>query len=312
MTDEALVMNLGLGARAYVDLDDYERFVFAERLRAYCLFPKDEMERNSYLVCKSAYRLEGFNAEGPHKAVPKELRRLRSANRSKYLSEERRFYRTYDGDSAVLWSYGLELYEQYEERFNLQAIRLASVFLTLLKLDQTQEVRSSLSLAKATQLLCSDKTKKKRSETDNEPKSNFRPLGPPTIRFNIGRNERDLMDLWRHYASALPYVIAYGFRGLLTLIEGNIKDSNIADEGDGLLDAENTFYANEGAVPFALAAELFLTTKCPHPHKKPFIAKSTLWQLQPKVLANIEASEFKGVEPLVGKFLEQALSYKVV
>lgn len=33
MADEALVMDLGLGGRAYDDLGQYERFVFTERLR---------------------------------------------------------------------------------------------------------------------------------------------------------------------------------------------------------------------------------------------------------------------------------------
>lgn len=284
MKKAELVMRLGFGDRAYHDLDAFERFVWAERLRAYCIFPNDTVGRNRYQACKSAYRIQGLESQGPKSRFPRKLGYLRAVNRARYLREERAFFRSVGGTDALLTSYGLDIYKEYERISTIQCWHLMRIAFNLMQLHNTTGLRAPQSLAKAVGIVTdSYRIKRKKSVNDDKPDSDVDlVIGQPTVKGLTGGNEKYLLQIWRHYKSALPLCVTYGFVFFSHYVEA-LSDSKTGAELDQIDESrfapeKNMFslYTDE-TVPWFLMAKQFLTTHYPHSQKIPHLRPGEHW-----------------------------------
>lgn len=317
MAKPELVMDLGFVGRAYRDLDPYEQFAWADRLRAYCIFPNVEAERNAYLACRTAYRIRSLESVGPTYAIPAKLRRYREKGRTKYLKEERRYFGSVGGIDALLNSYGLEVYKQYEDIFMLNSVDLSRIAFNLIQLHSTEGVKAPASVTKAV-ALASDASPKKDHETSAEKESIKSPIGKPVVSGFSGTNENYLHQMWRRYKPALPICITYG---IVTLgrIGRRFVDPNTGDFDTNKFDKEktdsiddNAFAYGEvtGVVGLVLKLTEFLVTHRSHAQHEPHLVAGEYWRFADNLIEGIEPADDLPLGPLEGSELEWAKGFK--
>lgn len=318
MANPNLIMKLGLGRRAYRDLDAFERFVWAERLRAYCIFPTDADQRNAYQACKSAQRIQGLESAGPKYIFPESLDHHRVADKSRYLPEERTFFRSVGGMNTLLRSYGLSIYKDYESVSTTQCFAVLRIFLNLAQQHNTPSLLAPGSLAKAVGIFADSfpHTKTQEKNGRDEPKSDTGVIGRPIVKGITGGNEKYALRLWRHYKPALPICIAYGMMFFHSLTEAfpdrNFSELELSDFDRGHFDSErNVFYSHsDGAVYAFLTAKAFLTTHFPHSQDKPYLLPDEHWNFASGFISGFEAGDLSTLGPLADIDISRAQSHR--
>jgi hypothetical protein len=169
MVEANLTMDFGLDGRAYHELDLYEHFVWAERCRAYGIFPNDRDDRNAYLAFKSADRIRALEARGPTYGIPLSVQRSLDRKRGEYLREERKHFKSLGGMETLLYSFGRDVYSQYEAVFNLHGVVLMRIAANLAQQFFTPDLKAPGSLSKAIALV-SDSMGKTRDQARFFPK----------------------------------------------------------------------------------------------------------------------------------------------